>query len=410
MTTPVRLLTLVDAADDAPATSLPPRTTELFGDGDTGADADRALRAVHEADLEGDPQRRSLARAALVQTVLVPRRQFRAARRWSREALDLTVDPRIRAHVLVVAWLGGAVLGDAWAAEEALLRASQLLGGATPLTVPALVALRSLVAHDLLGRREHAALHEEASQLGAFEPTGGYQWVAVRTAVERGDVAAAVRADEGATPPGVSDAARQLRGVASASLAMAVGRPERAHVLLREVLDVARQSGSTLAVPEAWARLIVLDAGVDLHAAQQHFEDFEDFEASVGSDTWLPRENVLRLLARAAIRAADARSAAAASSAAAAADAAETAGLVHLAAIAHRHRAVHLAAAGHASEARLAQSAAARWQRSATTREPRPYRPGPDATRSLADDLEDMLRGPTPCPETVRWQTTATPG
>ncbi|WP_034225626.1 hypothetical protein, partial [Actinotalea ferrariae] len=55
-----------------------------------------------------------------------------------------------------------------------------------------------------------------------------------------------------------------------------------------------------------------------------------------------------------------------ASAAAAAAETAGRAGLVHLAAAAHQDLAVHLRAAGRPAEARLAGSAAKRWQQSVT--------------------------------------------
>jgi len=163
---------------------------------------------------------------------------------------------------------------------------------------------------------------------------------------------------------------------------MHLGQPERARGLLLDVLDVARATGSILVVPEAAARLVVLESHVDLASARRRFEQFDE---AVGADTWLPRENVLKLIARAAMRTADGRPDDGASAAAAAADEAERAGLVLLAAEAHRYRAVHLAAAGRPYEARLAVTAARRWLSSAL--------PPADRSRAANDDVIELAGG-----------------
>ena len=330
--------------------------------------APRLSQVVRDADDRGNHDERVLARASLVRNVCIPRRRFREARSWTTQALALTDDPVMSAHVLTGAWLAGAVLGDAAAAEGVLSRSAALLNGTAPESAgPALAALRCLVAHDL-ARGDFARLHAEASAQGVFEDPMGFQWVAIRVAAERGDLTAAQAADQEPTPDSAEPVVRQLRGCASAALAMELGRPDQARTLLHEVLDIAAQTGSTLPVPEAVARLIVLDAHADPARARQLFEEFE---ATVGHDTWLPRENVFKLMARAALRAADGRAEDAAAAAAAAADTAENAGLVLLAAQAHQHRAVHLTAAGKAHEARLANGAAARW-RTFTSQAPQP--------------------------------------
>lgn len=324
--------------------------------------AARLQQDVRDADEAGSQDERVLARAALVRALCVPQRRFREARSWSMQALTLTDDPNLSAHVLTGAWLAGVALGDAAAAEEALNGSAALLSGTPSETAgPALTALRCLVAHDL-GRNDFAQLHAVATQQGAFADPTAYQWVAIRVATERGDLAAAQAADQMPTPDSAEPVVRQLRGCASAALAMELGWPDKARTLLHEVLDLAQRHGSTLPEPEAVARLIVLDAHFDPAQARQLFERFE---ATVGHDNWLPRENVLKLMARAAIRAGDDRPDDAAAAAAAAADTAEHAGLVLLAAQAHQHRAVHLSAAGKVHEARLALGAAARWRASA---------------------------------------------
>ena len=330
--------------------------------------APRLSQVVRDADDRGNHNERVLARAALVRNVCIPRRRFREARTWTTQALALTDDPVMSAHVLTGAWLAGVVLGDAAAAEGVLSRSAALLNDTGPESAgPALAALRCLVAHDL-ARDDFAQLFAAADEQGVFADPMGFQWVAIRMATERGDLTAAQAADQEPTPNGAEPVVRQLRGCASAALAMELGRPDQARTLLHEVLGIAAQTGSTLPVPEAVARLIVLDAHADPARARQLFEEFE---ATVGHDTWLPRENVLKLMARAALRAADGRAEDAAAAAAAAADNAEDAGLVLLAAQAHLHRAVHLTAAGRAHEARLANGAATRW-RSFTSKAPAP--------------------------------------
>jgi tetratricopeptide (TPR) repeat protein len=318
--------------------------------------------ARRDADDAGDGERGARARAALIRDVCVPRRRFRTARRWAQQALGMTVDPTVCAEVLVQVWSAGALLGDAAAAEEGLGRAAALLPpGAPDRTVVGLAALQALVAHDL-GRRD---LLDRMAGLGrVLGAAPDQQWVLVRMATERGDLAAASKADQVPEPDRASVASRTLRRCASAALAMELGRAEEARELLLEALDFADRTGVTLAAPEAVARLIVLDARTDLPSARRRFEQFEEY---VGADTWYPRENVLKLLARAAMRAADGRPDDAAAAASGAADVAERAGLVHLAAQAHRHRAYHHAAAGRAAEARLAATAGSRWRSVAGT-------------------------------------------
>jgi hypothetical protein len=253
----------------------------------------------------------------------------------------------------------GAVLGNGRVVEPLLRRAAGLaLDGTSPDALADLMALRTLVAHDL-GRSEHAALTAEAEDGGVFGPEGQHGWVLVRTATERGDLEAAQRADAVPLPEATPPAVRQLRGCASAALAMELGRPAEARQRLLDVLELADETGATLMVPEAATRLVMIEAPDDLASARRRFELFE---WAAGGESWLPRETVLRLLARAAVRAADRRPDDAASAAAAAADTAESTGLVHLAVAAHRRRANYLTAAGRPSESRLATAAATRWR------------------------------------------------
>jgi hypothetical protein len=334
---------------------------------------------VLAADELGDADRRAAARAALVRTICVPRRQFRDAREWAQEGLALTSTPSRRAELLVADAFPGAVLGNARAVESVLRAAFALaVEGTSAEAVSDLCALRALVAHDL-GRPDFGELVAEAEQAGAVGADGDHAWLLVRSATERGDLDAAEAADRLPAPAQAPPAAHQLRECASAALEMARGRREAAREKLLAVIDVADETGTTLMVPEAAARLVILEAPVDGASARRRFELFE---WAAGGESWLPRETVLRLLARAAIRAADGRPDDAASAAAAAADTAESTGLVHVAVAAHRGRATYLTAAGRPSEARLAMAAATRWQKMAEQGVPEAPADGANGTAS----------------------------
>lgn len=317
----------------------------------------RLVAAVQHADEGADPDLRAELRTLLTTVVCVPRRQFRATHRWTTEALSLTVDPSLCAQALLARSLPGAVLGNGPAVDGPLLQAATLAGQAgDEATGAGVAALRCLVAHDL-GDPDYSARLTLATELGAFAESSPHLWVLLRIAAERGELAAAEKIDLGASRSPLPPLVRQLCAMAAASLATELGLADEACSQLLQVLDIADQSGATLLVPEAAARLVVLEAAHDRASAR---ERFELFEWAAGGDRLLPRENVLRHLARAAMRAGDARPEDAATAAAAAAEAAESAGLVLLGAEAHRHRAVHLSVAGRRAESRLAAAAAKR--------------------------------------------------
>jgi DNA-binding SARP family transcriptional activator len=351
---------------------------------DTDHLALRRQQAVRDADAAGDADRRARARSDLMWDVCIPQRKFRAVRRVAKQALELATDPGVRAEVVAGSWFAPAVVGDAAEVEVALGRVAphghKALSPA-PTGGP-LLALQLLVAHDL-GRRDLVGLQDAAAAHGLLEDPLTFQWLEIRTATERSDYAAALRADAVPTPATASPLVRGLRWCASAALAMELGRPDDARQWLLAVIEDAQRTGGNLLVPEAAARLVVLEAHTDLVSARRRFDQYEE---SVDSRTWFPRENVLKLIARAAMRSADGRPADAAAAAAAAADVAERSGLVHLAAFAHRHRAFHLTAAGSVHEARLAAAAEARWQRRGGARPRRPVEPDlPDATEADPD-------------------------
>lgn len=341
--------------------------------------AQRLREAIREADAHGCTTDRWAARMHMIREVSVPQRRLRGLRRWARQAWALSEDPVLRAEVLVHAWTPAAVLGDALRAERGLAEAAALLGPDADGEVAARVAaLRSLVAHDL-GRVDATELRADAERRGSLEPSAEHHWVAVRMAGESGDgpVAPLTLLPEGVRPashPVPPPAAQMLLSCARAVVQLRAGQPEEARTDLARAVELAGRSGATLALPEALARSIAATAGQDRSAACRTFEHFEE---CVGS-TDLPRESTLKLLARAAVRAADGRAEDAASAAAAAAETAGRAGLVHLAAEAHRDLAGHLRAAGRPAEARLAASSAKRWEQALT-----PAATTPAAARSV---------------------------
>jgi len=338
----------------------------------------RLTAAMRGADSAEDAERGAELRTQLTATVCVPRRQFRAAHRWTTEALELSADPSRRARALLAGWLPGAVLGNGAGAQALLQQAVQLAGSAGDDEAHGqALALQCLVSHDL-GAPDHAVLMAQAAAAGVFSRDSEHQWVLLRMLAERYELADAEDVDLASTtvPPVIE----QLGNLALAELDLARGRSGDARERLLQVIDSADDTGTTLLVPEAAARLVGLEAADDPASAR---ERFELFEWAAGGDRLLPRENVLRHLGRAALRAADGRPDDAAAAGAAAADAAEQAGLVLLGAEAHRQRAQHLASAGRRSESRLAAASAARayeragvtGQRPATGGVPRQERP-----------------------------------
>jgi DNA-binding SARP family transcriptional activator len=365
----------------------------------------RLTAAMQAADASPDEDRQAEVRMLLAAHVCVPRRQFRGVHRWTTEALERAASSSQQARALLVGWLPGAVLGNALGAEPRLRSAAGLLAtGQDPATAAHVAALRALVAHDL-GRPDLDERLAEASDAGSFDDASDHRWVLVRIATERGDLTSAQAWDgvpaSGSQPPLV----RQLRALASAALAAELGQPDRARGHLLDVIDLGDESGATLLVPEAAARLVVLEVSSDPHSAR---ERFELFEWAVGADRLSPRESVLRHVARGAMRAADGRYHDAAVAASAAADGAERAGLVLLAAEAHRYRAIHLAEAGRRSESRLASAAASRsyeaagaraWVDRAEADSRRVWSVGSSALSKNATQLRPdirLLRGTTP--------------
>jgi len=317
---------------------------------------ERLRTAVEEADRDGDHKSRAAARLQLA-PLLFPRREFEGCRAFAYEALGLTVLPKIRARAILEFWLPGVLLGHAALAEGPMAHARDLAHDSDDVALARRMdVLALLIAHDL-GRPSADELTRVAADEDELTADGYWSWISIRVATERGALAEAQLWDKRSLPEDTPPIVKQMRDLASAGLRVELGKVPEAIHLLRSVIVTGLASGSLLLLPEAIARLIALESPTDLDAAKEHFE-LLDWAAA--GDHRFPRENCLRLIARAAVRAASCQFDGAAAAAAAAADVAENSALPFLAAQAHSVRAGHLAAAGRWSEARLAQASAAR--------------------------------------------------
>lgn len=355
------------------------------------------LAQLEEADRRGDPQARVEARLQLASAAF-PRRDFEGSQVYTQEALSITVVPSLRARAILQFWLPGALLGHAAFAEGPLQHAKDLANDCDDVAlVRRLNVVTALVAHDL-GRPQADELVRAAEAPETFGADDHWSWISIRVATERGALQAAQFAAKRVLPRTTSPDVRQMRDLACATLQAELGKVPEAIDLLRSVIDVGTATGCLLLLPEAIARLIALEARTDLAAAREHFE-LLDWAA--GGDHRFPRENCLRLLARAAVRAATGQFDAAAVATANAADVAENSALPFLAAQAHRARGVHLHAAGHWSQARLAEAAEARSRRAAGLPSPGPFDPSRRVHMGLpvyprgwtVEDPHDVIRG-----------------
>ena len=231
------------------------------------------------------------------------------------------------------------LLGEVRAADSGLRRVQDALPPGVPAAARACVDLLvQLAAHDL-GQGGPPGGWRDLTPLAVLAGPD-WSWVPVLVLVQRGDLLAAEEAAGTADP--ASELGRQLTAIARAALRSAYGDPSAARLLLVELVSDAVQSGCTLLVPEAAARLVVAEVG-ERSAALEHFDLFE---WSTGAHDAGPRASTLRLLARAVLRAEAGSHDRAASAAGQAAELARVSGLVLLAAEAQLARARYLAATG----------------------------------------------------------------
>jgi hypothetical protein len=259
--------------------------------------------------------------------VFIPRRQFGRARLLAKEALALSELPELRAGAVAAQWLPEVLLGEARQAKEPLAKAAQLAGNGTdPGLRHRVDVLRCLIAHDL-GHVDFDALWQVAGEATAEADDF---WIAmmVRIATERQDLEFATYAAGLPIPDSGDPLAQDLRDLAVAGLYLETGQAEDATELLRSIVETESRDRATLLLPEALARLIMAEAATDLVAARN---DFDLLDEILGGRHRFARETVLRLMARAAIRAASGQPHGAAAAAAEAAEVAERSGLPFLA-------------------------------------------------------------------------------
>lgn len=251
--------------------------------------------------------------------------EIKAARRG-------TMNAQFRAAMNVVVAEHAVLLGDAAKVVEMLAAAHEALeADPAVLVLPSGLDVEPLLAlaqHDLGSRwisTGQLAAATRAERLPA--------WLLLRMLVERGDVAdAALLAAE--IRPAADSAldgggtASVLEAMARAQVREATGDADGASQLLHTALDMALRSEAALLLPEIAGRLAMLAAPYDAGAAAAHLDLAEEM---LGSGVF-PRERIVTVLARCAIRSANGRFEAAAAGAALAAQIAEDTGLVHLAA------------------------------------------------------------------------------
>ncbi|MDQ1627458.1 MAG: hypothetical protein QOI54_1202 [Actinomycetota bacterium] len=289
-----------------------------------------------------------------VETELLPRREFDKARSMAALAATRSADPAVRAQAVLLSHLPDLLLGNPAAAEEPLRRAAEeaRLTGAHD-AARTLDLARGLLVHD---RGTAPDRRLDTSGLDG-EGDGAWCWTTVRILIERGETTAAALLEPRLPLPGSRPVVRHLGMLSSAELRLASGEVQAAKSIFETLLDEALRDGNTFLVPLVAARLVCLVAADDVDAAQNYF-DLLDLASGPGGD--LPREQVWRQLARAAIRTAVGRPRAAAASAAIAAKVATDIGVLPLVARAEARRATYLREAGALVESRLAATEAAR--------------------------------------------------
>ena len=281
--------------------------------------------------------------------VCLPRRDFRAAHQWVEAAMALDARPADRLRAVVVRHVTAVLLGGAATARAALREAALAAEAAGEEALSwRLLGMRVLVAHDLgdpefevLWRRledrvTSGTLDEMVPELAAI----GLRVLAEREELDR----AMTMSSHLALAGGQSwPLLQHLARLAGSELAAGIGDHRQAADLLRSVVDEGMSTGCTLFVPEAAARLVVLEAEHDPGAARSAFEVYDEV---VGATVGGPREEFFRRLSRAAMRASHGDAEGAAAACAQASSLAAKHGLQVLAARARHSRTDYLRATG----------------------------------------------------------------
>jgi DNA-binding SARP family transcriptional activator len=309
----------------------------LPADPEPAPELERRVRAaVEQADRGHDISvDRVVARLFLADLVLTPRRSLHSSWRWAQDALALTLDPQLRIQGVVVAFQPGVLLGCTERTLESLEEAWQEAQRAEPDELRERLALLLLLARHELGRSGSGVADWEEIGPGLAGSGAGpsrwhdgavaeLRWAVVRMLAERGDVAAALRAERSLAQARRDSRGGALRALAVARLRVALRSPSAAAAELQDAVATARASGRTLLLPELAARLAALTATADVHEAWALLDLAEEAlgEAALG------RERCAVALGSAAVRAAMGHAKAAADRAVAVAGTAEALGLV----------------------------------------------------------------------------------
>lgn len=333
-----------------PARHEPEQTSALDGFGALSGVAGDPARleaqladVIQQADRRSDQRRAVEGRLQMAAAVALPRRDFRGVHQWVAAAGRGAARPSDRLRAVLVSQLTPVLLGGAATARVALEDAA---GAAEAAHEDGLwwrlLAMRVLVAHDLglpevdslltrLTERVHApgsdALRPELAAVG------------LRVLAEREETDRATAMSTHLTGAGSGPLLLHLGRLGQAELAEAEGSHRRAVDLLQSVVREGLDTGCTFFVPEAAARVVVLEAEHDPGAARSAFEVYDDV---VGAVVGGPREEFWRRMSRAAVRAAAGDADGAASSCSQASQLAARHGLQVMAARARRARASHL--------------------------------------------------------------------
>ena len=289
-------------------------TSVLTGLGAPGLDSldlaqleDHLRDLVEQADRRHDVRRAVGGRLQMAAAVLLPRRDFRGVQEWVDGAMALDARPADRLRAVVVRHVTSVLLGGGARARSALAEAAAAAEAAGERALGwRLLGMRVLVAHDL-GDPDFEALWERLERRvltgAADEMVPELAAIGLRVLVEREELDRATTMSSALALAGSQSwpLLEHLARLAGSDLAAGLGDHRHAADLLRSVVEEGRATGCTLFVPEAAARLVVLEAGHDRAAARTAFEVYDDV---VGATVGGPREEYWRRLSRAAVRAA----------------------------------------------------------------------------------------------------------
>ncbi len=287
-----------------------------------GGDAAQGSEALADAFLQSAMAKR------------LPARDFERSRREALAVAELPLRPSTRIRALTIAALPDALLGRPRAAEPILERAADLgdVADHDPFRTR-LDVLSCLVEHDT----DTAGFAGWWSSAAAWTQTDldiNWMWLSLRIAAERHDYDTMRTCLGQPVAPSAGPLARRIYAL-SAAMAMAeLGDSAGAVAGLRDVVVAEQRACSTLLLPEALARLVLLQAHTNPVEAHR---DAAWLDRILEQSPPLPREWCLRLLARAELESSRGRLASACADAATAVQVAQDNGLRILETIAHGH-------------------------------------------------------------------------